>query len=88
MRYHIGPLEPAEIDEYINHRLQVAGPSRVKFSDSAIDAISEFSCGTPRLINIICDRALLAGYVQEKEFIDTDIMNKCFEELGNYSIQF
>ncbi|MDD5561277.1 MAG: AAA family ATPase [Candidatus Omnitrophica bacterium] len=95
VRYHIGPLDGDEIKPYINHRLEVAGdgPSgdkknhRIKFSDEAIDEIGRFSAGTPRLINMICDRALLAGFVSETNHIDLNIIKRCLEELDSYSVR-
>lgn len=59
---------------------------KIKFSSQAIDIISRFSGGTPRLINMICDRALLAGFVSETTHIDCNIIKRCVEELNNYSV--
>lgn len=87
VRFHISPLETEEIKEYINHRLNIAGPSeRVRFTDGAIEMISNFSGGTPRLINMLCDRALLAGFVLEANTIDCDIIKRCIEELDSYCV--
>lgn len=87
VRYHITPLEIDEIKNYIYHRLSIAGANnRIEFTDEAIKAVSNFSCGTPRLINMICDRALLAGFVAETNVIDLNIMNKCAEELDTYFV--
>lgn len=83
VRYHIAPLEEYELSEYINHRLNIAGSTgNINFTDETLKAISDFSCGVPRLINIICDRALLAGFVAETKTIDSEIINKCINELG------
>jgi len=85
VRYHITPLEEEEVNGYINHRLNIAGSNgSIKFTDETLKAISDFSCGVPRLINIICDRALLAGFVAETKTIDLDIINKCIKELNTY----
>lgn len=92
VRYHIGPLDNDEIKLYINHRLEIAGAKsrlenkRIEFSDEAIGMISRFSGGTPRLINMICDRALLAGFVSEAHYIDFNIIKKCAEELDSYFV--
>jgi len=87
VRYHIGPLEEEEIKNYINHRLDVAGAEkRIEFNDEAIEIISRFSQGTPRLINMICDRAILAGFVAETNHIDSNILKRCVEELDSYSV--
>lgn len=88
VRYHIGTLERDEIPEYIAHRLKVAGPTdKIKFADETIDVIADFSGCTPRLINILCDRALLAGFTKEADTIDLDIINRCVEELQSYFVQ-
>lgn len=87
VRYHIGPLEADEIKNYINWRLDIAGAQRkIEFSNEAVDIISYFSGGTPRLINMICDRALLAGFVSETSHIGLDIIKRCVEELDSYSV--
>lgn len=85
VRYHISPLEPDEIKGYISHRLNIAGPvDKLEFTEEAVKAISDFSTGIPRLINMICDRALLAGFIKELSRIDIDIVKQCSEELGNF----
>lgn len=89
VRYHIGPLDNDEIGSYINWRLEIAGAEnrpQIEFSGEAVDIISRFSGGTPRLINMICDRALLAGFVSETSQIDFNIIKKCVEELDSYSV--
>lgn len=86
VRYHILPLERAEIRDYINHRLSVAGLTGkgIDFSDEAIMAVTNFSGGTPRLINMLCDRALLCGFSAETRKIGPEIINRCLEELNSY----
>lgn len=82
IRYHILPLDRNELAGYIHHRLKVAGAGDNNFfTDSAMDAVFKFSRGVPRLINIICDKGLLAGYVAEKKTIDADMIKKCFKEI-------
>ncbi len=90
VRYHILSLERTEIRDYIKHRLDVAGLTNgeIEFSEEAIISIADFSCGTPRLINMICDRALLAGFNAETRKIDQNIINKCLEELNSYVTEF
>lgn len=89
VRFHVTPLDKDEIKKYIAHRLEVAGGSidKINFTQEAIDEIYNFSGGIPRLINIICDRALLAGFVAEVNKIDLNTIKKCTEELGSYFIQ-
>lgn len=86
VRYHITPLDKeGEVEDYINYRLSVAGSAgRIKFTEEVFKVISDFSCGIPRLINIVCDRALLAAFAAETNIIDLNIMQKCIEELDSY----
>jgi general secretion pathway protein A len=86
VRYHILPLEKDEVEEYITHRLKVAsarknGSLPVRFTKKAIEAIYTYSQGTPRVINILCDRALLAGYVCETRTIEEELIHKCLKEV-------
>ncbi len=86
VRYHILPLERGEVANYIQHRIKVAsrdsnGKPGVTFTPEAIDRIFLESEGTPRLINIICDRALLAGFVKGARVIDKEIIQKCTPEV-------
>ena len=87
VRYHLTPLEQEDVKEYVHHRLNIAGAhNSITFTDEAYQAITEFSNGVPRLINIICDRALLAGFTRESPLIDLDIIKACLEELDKYSV--
>jgi len=88
VRYHIAPLEHDEIKTYIKHRLTVAGAAKekVNFDEEALELISKFSKGTPRLINMLCDRALLAGFSTESNTINSDIVKKCIEEFDPYLV--
>ncbi|MCI0749997.1 MAG: AAA family ATPase [Nevskiales bacterium] len=60
--YHIEPFDPAETVDYIRHRLAVAGGDRALFDDEACALVHRHSQGTPRLINSLCDTALVFGY--------------------------
>ena len=82
IRYHISPLSRHETDGYISHRLNVAGPGNGDiFHRDALEEIFKFSGGIPRLINIACDKSLLAGYTADKKIIDSDMVKKCFKEI-------
>ena len=81
INYYIEPLTENETKEYIKHRLNIAGSQRNIFSSSAIGEIFSFSKGFPRLINIICDLALLTGYVKEQKTINEPIIKECAKEL-------
>jgi len=70
-RYHLGPLTKEEVPEYVNFRLSAAGPVRGQLFPPAIfGRLYRLSKGVPRLINVICDRALLGAYTQGKERVD------------------
>jgi outer membrane protein OmpA-like peptidoglycan-associated protein len=81
IRYHLDPLNDSETDEYVNHRLKVAGAEKEIFSAKAKRDIHCFSAGVPRLINAICDLALLSGYSLGKDSIDEKIIKACAQEL-------
>jgi len=80
--YNIDPLTQSESTEYIAHRLKVAGGSREIFTGRAIRKIYSFSKGYPRLINIICDHALLTGYVKDLTTITPKVVKECTKELS------
>jgi len=82
IRYHIAPLSRNETEGYISHRLDVAGCSNGGiFHKDALEEIFKFSGGIPRLINILCDKSLLAGYAADKKTINSDIVKKCAQEI-------
>ena len=82
--YHIYPLSPKEAKDYIDHRLKVAGfnNGRVIFDFLALDKIYAYSKGIPRVMNTLCDRCLLTGFIREKKEIGKDIVEEVAEELG------
>lgn len=65
-RYHLGPLSKNEVINYVNHRLGIAGATKVLFPASTINALFRASKGVPRLINVIGDRALLGACVRKE----------------------
>lgn len=79
--YHLPPLTPEEVVKYISHRLAVAGASREIFTPDALQSVYRFSKGFPRLINIVCDHALMTGYARALERVDAKIIRECGEEL-------
>jgi len=69
-RYHLNPLSRAETASYVNHRLKVAGSATGEiFSATALREVHRLSDGIPRIINVICDRALLGAFTQEQHRI-------------------
>ena len=87
INYHIEPLSADEVGAYIDHRLDVAGCKTTLFKPDAVREIFRFSEGFPRLINIICDHALLTGYVKGVSRVNAAIINECAKELRLVSPQ-
>lgn len=80
-RYHLAPLGRAETEAYVRHRLTVAGGAgKAAFSAAALGAVHRLSHGIPRLINLICDRALLAGYVHGTRTISAPMVEQAARE--------
>ena len=81
INYRINPLTENETEQYVRHRLKVAGSQKNIFTSKAVHEIFAFSGGYPRLINIVCDHSLLTGYVKGKKAIDAGIVKECAKEL-------
>jgi putative secretion ATPase (PEP-CTERM system associated) len=80
--YHLQPLDSDETENYINHRLRRAAVgSPVVFPREATDMIHVRSRGVPRIINIICDAALVFGYAEERRAIDLPLVQEVLAEL-------
>ncbi len=80
--YHLPALEEAETAQYIQHRLRVAGARGEIFTAAAARAVQEIAKGLPRLINIVCDHAMMTAYIRGVKTIDADIVRECGRELG------
>ena len=80
-RYHLVPLNKAESEAYIQHRLRVGGTNHEIFSRGAKQKIFNASKGIPRLINVLADRALLGAYSQEKSRVDTKLAKQVITEV-------
>jgi general secretion pathway protein A len=75
LRHHLLPLTQTETESYIYQRLMVAGSQgSITFSKSGLHDIYKFSKGAPRLINLLCDRALLGGFIEQTHYIDKGIV--------------
>ena len=82
IRYIIAPLNQEETDNYISHRILVAGAgSQVGFAKSALKEIYKYSNGYPRLINLACDRSLLAGYNNHADVVDRQHVREAIQSL-------
>ena len=86
VKFTLNPLKSEEIESYVKHRIKIANlPKKSKyapkFTKEAISAIYDHSKGTPRMVNILCDRALLAGFGANTNKIDDNIVNQCAAEI-------
>jgi len=84
IRHHLEPLDLDETREYIENRLAVAGGNAsVEFTKDALRSIYSNASGIPRMINILCDRALTAAFIEGKRVIDSKLLGKALLELCN-----
>jgi type II secretory pathway predicted ATPase ExeA len=82
LRDHIGPLAPDEVRSYIQHRLRIAGVADPGlFTDTAIDRITTYSEGIPRVVNVVCDHCLLSAYADQKRRVDGGTAAEAIEYL-------
>jgi type II secretory pathway predicted ATPase ExeA len=82
LRLHLGALSKRETHEYITHRLEIAGAKgRTIFGPEACDLVFRYSGGVPRLINVLCDTALLCAFAEERTAIDEGLVKAAVEEL-------
>jgi general secretion pathway protein A len=86
VHFNLNPLKLPDISEYIHHRILKAAirdgiQSHPVFTDDAVESIYHFTKGSPRTINLLCDRALLAGFAANKRAIDATIIQHCATEV-------
>ncbi|MGH8300871.1 MAG: ExeA family protein, partial [Steroidobacteraceae bacterium] len=80
-RYHLSPLSAEETTAYVRHRLRVAGATADIFNRFALEEIYRLSGGVPRVINVICDRALLGGYSLDRHRITGPLVRNAASEV-------
>lgn len=85
VRYHLRLLTADETHAYIRHRMAVAGGGRAVFDDAAIAIVHAHAGGVPRVINAVCDNALLAGYVMDRRVIDGECARRAIRQLEGQS---
>jgi general secretion pathway protein A len=85
LRYHLKPLDDAHTANYIAHRLRVAGQPNQLFTDDAIKLVFDFTRGTPREINNVCDVALLVGYSKRAKEVGEDIIAEVIKDMVGVS---
>jgi general secretion pathway protein A len=82
VRYHLRPLTRFEVAQYVQHRLELAGAKGVPyFTQPALWRVYSYSAGIPRLVNALCDKALLAGYVEHSDRITYRMVGRAIREL-------
>ncbi len=79
-RFHLVPLEAAETAEYLRHRFRVAGGTRFPFTAVAMQRLHARAGGVPRLVNVVAERALLAGYARDVAMIDERLVDVAADE--------
>jgi general secretion pathway protein A len=80
-RYHLSPLSKQETQEYVRHRLRVAGAAGEVFSPAALREVYRLSSGVPRVVNVCCDRALLGAYTLEKREVTPALVRRAASEV-------
>ncbi|HET8818811.1 MAG TPA: AAA family ATPase [Xanthomonadaceae bacterium] len=80
-RFHLTPLAPVETADYLRHRYRVAGGTRFPFDKAAVRRIHAHAGGVPRLVNVIAERALLAGYAHDLATIDARTVDRAAREV-------
>ena len=79
-RFHLTPLDAGETERYLRHRHAIAGGVHLPFSRSAIKRLHAHSGGVPRLINVLAERSLLAGYARDATTVDAGIIDLAAKE--------
>ena len=85
IRYHLNTLDDAHTAAYVTHRLRMAGRTRPIFTENAVKLIFDFTRGTPREINNLCDVALLVGYTKRANEIDETIVAEVIKDMVGVS---
>ncbi len=85
-RYHLAPLRRRDVADYVTHRLAVAGCNRPLFTRGAIRELFKYTGGIPRLVNVVCDRALLGAYARNRHQVDGGMIKRASAELHSRQI--
>jgi general secretion pathway protein A len=82
LRHHLRTLSLQECCEYVSNRLKIAGAERSIFTPTALESIHTYSGGIPRIVNVLCDNALLNGYALGRKEVDAGIIREVAEDLS------
>jgi putative secretion ATPase (PEP-CTERM system associated) len=89
LRFHLGPLDRKEMREYIEHRLKVAGREEHDlFADDTYNLIHRYTGGVPRLINTLCDTALLCAFAEERKTVEKEDVMSAIQELNWKEVKY
>ena len=80
-RYHLNPLTHAETVAYVRHRLRVAGATSDIFAPTALSEVHRLAVGVPRVINVVCDRALLGAYSMDRHRVTSNLVRNAASEV-------
>jgi general secretion pathway protein A len=82
LRHHLRPFDPEELAQYVDERMRLAGyTGKGAFKRGALKRLHELTGGVPRLVNVLCDGALLAGYTREQASLDDGMIDEVAKEL-------
>jgi type II secretory pathway predicted ATPase ExeA len=81
LRHHLRALGPKECREYVSNRIKIASGDPGVFTDKALEAIHAYSGGIPRIVNILCDNALLTTFALEKKQVDINVVGEVAGDL-------
>jgi len=84
--FHLKPLSPSDVEQYINYRLSAVGSKTKLFTPKACDLVAQASRGIPRTINIVCDTALVYGFAAQSGLITPDIVKLVIENKATYGV--
>jgi general secretion pathway protein A len=84
--FHLHPLTSLEVQEYIDHRLFVAGAQNPLFSREACNMIFRASCGVPRVINILCDTALVYAYSSRLSMVEAHVVSQVLKDKNEFGV--
>lgn len=82
--FHIKPFEAADVQDYVQHRLKIAGREQPLFTAEACARITSATRGIPRRINVLCNTALIYGFSSESEFIDVNLIEEVLSDKAEF----
>jgi type II secretory pathway predicted ATPase ExeA len=84
--FHLKPLDPADVVQYIEHRLKAVGARGSLFTPEACAAIATASRGVPRVINVLCDTALVYGFAINAKTITPELIREVINDKRDFGV--